>query len=379
MVAIVEWPFPPRAAEPPSLYPEAPLVCSVSVKFSAAVSLPTDGVCKFLFFDSLYKDNLNSLTASNAFQGNVQEFLLRAQRHAKTEFGMSLSLEFANVHKQSKTPPFRNGLDYLWGQGIRHYGILNLYESYATHKYIRSGGAVKVLKEIVQHLRKKDAGASTPQTALGLAPIDAVESRKIARLVAKAQLPSLLISLGHISYADNDRPNCRILPPTVFSFPENAKEYGHTLADAIQHLKAFSTLKGHKLSLALALTLQGRLYKPSNPDSNTQKIGNFDVFKPCQQTTDDMLVVPASVSTILELAALSGGGGRACDSKRFRVEFQYALAAYDIDYDAWPKACTSLSLQGQFLRLGLLKRLNNFIYHNFTSYLNRTACTSIRF
>ncbi|KAL1483092.1 hypothetical protein MTO96_002162 [Rhipicephalus appendiculatus] len=68
-----------------------PLVCTVSTNFHRSDSLPRDGLCGYLFYDSLYKSGSSSL--AGPLSTDVEAFAARARRHNFTEFGMSLSLE----------------------------------------------------------------------------------------------------------------------------------------------------------------------------------------------------------------------------------------------------------------------------------------------
>ncbi|KAH7958174.1 hypothetical protein HPB51_027842 [Rhipicephalus microplus] len=68
-----------------------PLVCTVSTKFHRTDSLPHDGLCDYLFYDSLYKGGNNSLARTLSF--DVEAFVAHARRHTFTEFGMSFAIE----------------------------------------------------------------------------------------------------------------------------------------------------------------------------------------------------------------------------------------------------------------------------------------------
>ncbi|KAH7958173.1 hypothetical protein HPB51_027841 [Rhipicephalus microplus] len=68
-----------------------PLVCTVSTNYSEGGALPRDGLCGYIFYESLYKDGDNSLTGS--LSPDVLAFADLASHNNFTEFGMSFAIE----------------------------------------------------------------------------------------------------------------------------------------------------------------------------------------------------------------------------------------------------------------------------------------------
>ncbi|KAH6923812.1 hypothetical protein HPB50_007497 [Hyalomma asiaticum] len=71
--------------------PAGTLVCTVSNLMSPnKSSLPPDGVCDLLFFESFYKDDKNILSGGyTALEQNARFFVDQAASAKKTEYGAS--------------------------------------------------------------------------------------------------------------------------------------------------------------------------------------------------------------------------------------------------------------------------------------------------
>ncbi|KAL1474288.1 hypothetical protein MTO96_038095 [Rhipicephalus appendiculatus] len=75
--------------------PSYPYICTVSEPVRKNQGyLPTNGMCDFLFYDSLYKNSRSSLlNGINSMESNPQYVVYQAARYSKTKFGLSFSPE----------------------------------------------------------------------------------------------------------------------------------------------------------------------------------------------------------------------------------------------------------------------------------------------
>ncbi|KAH6935557.1 hypothetical protein HPB50_006796 [Hyalomma asiaticum] len=65
-----------------------------------------------------------------------------------------------------------------------------------------------------------------------------------------------------------------------------------------------------------------------------------------------------------------------CSSKRNHVALPYGIAAYDVDFDAPPQPCNSLTIRSRYARLRLLAALDNITRSSYAPVLDRETCES---
>ncbi|KAK8764842.1 hypothetical protein V5799_032551 [Amblyomma americanum] len=82
----------PRAA-----MDEQPLVCTMGSRISSARMFPPDGLCEYIFFDSVDKDNRNPLAYPHLWDSDLTIFIDAYARYSTTAFGIGFAYE--NVYK----------------------------------------------------------------------------------------------------------------------------------------------------------------------------------------------------------------------------------------------------------------------------------------
>ncbi|KAH7939360.1 hypothetical protein HPB52_011403 [Rhipicephalus sanguineus] len=80
--------------------PSSAYVCTVSQPVrEGTYYLPPDGMCDFMFYDSLYKNGKNNLLAGlNTLAQDVRYFIEQASKYIKTQFGLSFAPEQYTKH-----------------------------------------------------------------------------------------------------------------------------------------------------------------------------------------------------------------------------------------------------------------------------------------
>ncbi|XP_077528344.1 uncharacterized protein LOC144140003 [Haemaphysalis longicornis] len=219
-------------------------------------------------------------------------------------------------------------------------------------------------------------------------------------------IPSLFISVAHISYDDRARNDCRILPPTWLSIPPNVQPaevtYGHTLNQSCDVLLEVARA-GIQVPVAISFSMSGRLYKPnfSNPDSpNTEE---YDLFRPCEDFEGDHYISPSELCSSPEMTLIlpsrkkpdvvstfETGTQRTLtfddeDTLRYKVcETRHAcqgvpfgLATYDFEYDEKTIKCGSPG-SVSFARVRLLRSLMRYLESaNAANAFNKSKCLAL--
>ncbi|KAL1482373.1 hypothetical protein MTO96_033840, partial [Rhipicephalus appendiculatus] len=65
---------------------------------------------------------------------------------------------------------------------------------------------------------------------------------------------------------------------------------------------------------------------------------------------------------------------KVCVMKRRTVNVSYSVAAYDVNFDSGPTGCDKSLVQGKYTRTRQLKKLADFIAHNYTNVQDISAC-----
>ncbi|KAL1437691.1 hypothetical protein MTO96_048719 [Rhipicephalus appendiculatus] len=194
-------------------------------------SLPPDGICDLLFFDSFYKDNKNILAKTfRKLELNTRFFLRQARKARRTKYGASFAFTNNVSATDLMTQAFYNGIAGTLQYNTRHYGFLNLYREFSTPTAVTN--ALLVLKQIDFYIKSRTVLVHSLYV-LGLS-IDFAQDHNTVDLMRTVFVPSMFIAIGHISYSDASFPYCTILPPNVLMYPNSHssrtnKTYGHTL------------------------------------------------------------------------------------------------------------------------------------------------------
>lgn len=375
-----------------------PFVCTISVRRFKA--MPKDGLCDVLFYDSLYKPQSSKLPVD--MQTSAGKFIVLAQLAIRTRFGISFAIESQDVEREHTTGPFTAGLNRLWQRKISHLGFLNAYLDYTSVEHITR--ALRILKAIHEHLSPQQTPTRHVTTALGVAPVNPSLFRSYGYLMEQIYVPQIFIAIGHLSYKDNERPDCVIMPPTVFKFPRAfTPAYGHALDDSIDLLRHVAEATTYP-ALALSFTMQARIYQPLNVTRGGKGgtgPGGFSVFEPCKSGTHDFPPPTASCPSsenrrwdnyryinnlrasltfnTQENLTMTFDSGRAlrakaCKTKQSALEVHYGLAAYSVDYDSPSKSCHELTLTGSYRRVSILATAHVFITESYKTAEDNMAC-----
>ncbi|XP_070382824.1 uncharacterized protein [Dermacentor albipictus] len=373
----------PEVATPMAAYS---YVCTISDAVRTnTVYLPTDNACDYLFYDSLYKDNKNPLIDGvDKWDAGAQQFVAQASVYQNTKLGFSFAPEPAILQKDFKDPTFFKIIDDIWRHNISHFGFLDLNRQYTTDPVVFE--ALSVLKAVYLHLKPKTSPERPSYYVLGLS-LDPPADYRVVNLMKTVFAPSMFISIAHLSYSVSSLPNCHIFPVAMDARPpgfvrSTGYSYGHTVYDSLNVLRKVAKL-GLSIPLAMSFGMKGLFYAPKFPNPGAPKIMDFQLFKPCNdfQTAkyedpkkvcaeDGWTVsppVPAHAYNIKQRKAFTyltelRIASLACNGKEFSLNLDYALAAYDVDYDA-ELSCAPfgfLSRDQRFSRVTVMRKVSNF-------------------
>ncbi|XP_049523972.1 uncharacterized protein LOC119454296 [Dermacentor silvarum] len=263
------------SAAPAEMLDDQPLVCTMGTRLNSTQMFPTDGLCEYIFFDSLYKDGRNSLAAPNLFDTGLQIFINAARMYHITAFGIGISYDaayhlelFLNQGSDGYKP-----LQHFWDHSIYHIGVLDTATVNPREvDVIPALGCLKILrnrysKDIM------DQGIKVFTFFAANVPNSAWAKFYISNFRKWFQ-PDVFIGLGHYPRGDNSLPNCLVVPPTLLQKPPGAENsYQHDMTTAFE---SFARLSASTLTLkyALSVTMKGRLAVPKLP---TQ----YGFFTPC--------------------------------------------------------------------------------------------------
>ncbi|KAL1439459.1 hypothetical protein MTO96_010204 [Rhipicephalus appendiculatus] len=141
-----------------------PLVCTVSVAYRQSTGLPSDGVCDYLFYDSLYKGSANAFT--DPLGPDVNDFVQRAGQHRSTEFGLSFASDNSRFVSDYATPAFAAKVADVANRGVSHLGILNMLNDTTDNATFEQ--ALRILLKFEQYAASTATAARYPITALGV-------------------------------------------------------------------------------------------------------------------------------------------------------------------------------------------------------------------
>ncbi|KAH7950044.1 hypothetical protein HPB49_018995 [Dermacentor silvarum] len=356
------------------------MVCTMSDRITSRLQFPTDGLCDFIFFDSLYKNGSNMLSDPATYSSSLNIFLNDHRAYRRTTLGVGLAFDNllaaeTDLRKRNPSP-----LEPFWRQSIFHVGIIDTPSSAIRSQ---TKAAITTLKGINRLLDTQRVRGNFSITAIAAPNAKADWSVAFAKdFKSLSFTPFLFIVFGHYRFGDNMVPHCAIMPPTRHpddAPPEDiAKHYDFDLATAVLSLSELYD-KGAQTRGHVSVTLKGRWAKPLSPDKAT-------FFQRCESDPDI-----ESFGSYTEVCPGVGAGSRGrldyskkhfamityiqslkrtfvyddekafatklCYTKSLGSHVTFGIAVYDIDYDDYENKCSSVNKYKHNSRLKALKKV----------------------
>ncbi|XP_070379890.1 uncharacterized protein [Dermacentor albipictus] len=303
-----------------------------------------------------------------------------------------MSVSFSDAHNFSgafRTPKGKADYESYWTYSVYDWGFLSIdelqVEARPSADIIL---ALTTLKEMQEYALSKNV--QPPCTFLGIYPRQERVCAEVSDYIKNIFTPTGVVVLGHLSYSDNTRSDCVIMPPVNFVDPRAQKPgigYGHRMRDA---MKVVTCLWEHNVrtNLSLSVTMQARRYKlKSGVQGQPQFYSDCEVDDYEQRTTaQEICDNPNSgYSTNIKYdgkfqstIAYDHAGGFAvtfenphslrekiCDAwTPEALDISLGLAVYDVNYDRRYTMCFSPWIFGTWFRLGFLLKLRDSLYQH---------------
>ncbi|XP_077485925.1 uncharacterized protein LOC144096994 [Amblyomma americanum] len=371
---------------------EQPLVCTMGSRTNSVQMFPQDGLCEYLFFDSVDKDNRNPLALPNEWDIDLRVFLNAPSRYSTTAFGIGFAFEKAfSVYRQlgNTTPSL---LQPFWRNDIFHFGILDT----ATRNPWRADVelALLVLKALdTEATMQRRRGNPSFIFFAGLVTDDQWLHFYNDKFTNFYQ-PDLFIAQGHYFYGDNIFRLCRVMPPTLLSRPAGIEEtYQHDLNVAAGTLNRLSG-RGLPIIWALSVTMKGRwtialpfqgydeFFSSCVHNTTAASFGSYsevcrnDSFLEASysRSADAVLAVHESEPVLFAYDNELGLARKLCTVKAQRLSLRFGIAVYDLDYEDFSNFCGPLNKFGAFSRLHAIRSILNFYRTKFNRFADLRPC-----
>ncbi|XP_075528692.1 uncharacterized protein LOC142560454 isoform X1 [Dermacentor variabilis] len=349
-------------------------VCTVSY-LDVGLSLPLAGECDIIFYDSLLLRPEDTFmgTLTNAYLKPIFDAAKETNITHNTEFGMSVHAPAINdFSAEVKSDAGMKHYKDHWQHKLYHWGVLNIHQLIVKSNPDILKTALTVLKDLKDIATAAGKNASMVVGVFCKAPAGCV---KVAEYFKTVYLPDGIVILSHMSFNDNNITGCTIMPPSVFEekghpLPElKTLSYVYSMNDAVSTVKHLQRNEGLDTMYAVSATLAGRWYKPNESDNYNLKPGKYHVGKPCKLGDYPQVAHVQAVcgntsfnyTNTFEYRDRYACGYAYDKDQGFTVSFEtkdslkikfcyvfdnntdllVGVAAYDVNYDAAPKNCTS--------------------------------------
>ncbi|KAL3197203.1 hypothetical protein MRX96_014814 [Rhipicephalus microplus] len=239
-------------------------------RLTSMQQFPPDGLCNYIFYDSLYKEgDRDLLPYENTYTESLNIFL--------------------NYHRDYRTHDAGRWLRFQLLRGIFHAGVLD-----------------------------PPTGPTQDRRKAALATVKKINRWTLSYIEDLRELrftPNLVILFGHYRIGDNLRTNCAIMPPT--RHPDDTppdellEDYGFDVATAVPSLRKIYD-GGVDTRGVVSVTLKGRWAEP-------QFSKDVDFFKPC--------VSDINIGSFGRITDVCPGGGRLAAQLNYSTK-HHAMITY---------------------------------------------------
>ncbi|KAH7942863.1 hypothetical protein HPB52_002040 [Rhipicephalus sanguineus] len=369
-------------------------------KTNSSRTFPTDGLCEYIFYDSVYKAGPVEFEPYD-LDADFRLFIDERKRFAATEFGIGYSFRYAYYLKEviaSTTAPAPFMMWYLWRHRICHFGVVDtptrdLNESYVTAAL----ESLKIADKVTDQHRAKGYVCITVFAAV--IPDDTWENYYLDAF-PNIFTPQLFIALGHYECGDNTFQDCHVVPPTLLSRPAQLSaansSYQHDMtvtADSVGKMAA----RGVKAVWAISVTMKGRWTVPEETetpgflcacayDPEAKSFGSY-----AEVCNDPKFGHEYNYSLELHAAQYYSAsdhrlfsfddevalGQKLCTVKARHTSIDIGIAVFDVDYEDFDNVCARTNWGGKFSRLRAVQLLLNFFRTKFSDPSANDTCLGL--
>ncbi|KAL1427342.1 hypothetical protein MTO96_017629 [Rhipicephalus appendiculatus] len=364
-----------------------PLVCIMGEYLYLAEQFPPDGMCDYIFMDSLYMDgHWNKLLDESSYYPSLTTFLHQHPGYRNTTLGLGFSFECLAKAEEDLKATNPSPLTPFWNRGIFHAGILDT-PSEPTRDEMKAGIAtLKVINRVLDTVRNRGETAITVMSFPNPNPVWA--SRFAENFRELRFTPTLLISNGFYRWKDAEHHACFIMPPTRHPDdippPEVLRVYSFDVSSPMYQLRSFYA-NGSDTRGILGVSLYARFSPPASKD-------HVDIYQPCNTTyfgiyaevcpggggylegsvnySAEHYVMYAFVSSGPHIFSVTYDNEEAFSQKLTAVKnldpsVSFGLAVYGVEDDDYANKCAPLNKYGAFSRLKQLRKLLDSFNDNY--------------
>ncbi|XP_049513980.1 uncharacterized protein LOC119431742 [Dermacentor silvarum] len=275
--------------------PPIPLICTVSDGLKLSMIFPEDGLCDYIFFDSLEKRR--GATLAGPYTDPLKRFLDASSKSVKTQYGVGF--DYANSRRVKDLLTMQDTishLDSLWNWGVSHYGVVNTQVySFGSDKLDE---LLSILEALSQIMDEKSRVVRPSYTILATPVMPGPWTEVIIDRFKRMYVPDIVVSLSHYFYEDRDLADCVMVPPTFLKSPP-ARDYIYSMETSHESIRVLLS-SGLNTSMAVSVAMFGRWYKPLHPDPDVKdRPGNYSLYESCDYIPETQLGFVSKVSKCL--------------------------------------------------------------------------------
>ncbi|XP_077491859.1 uncharacterized protein LOC144102468 [Amblyomma americanum] len=390
------------------------LICTVAC--TKPISVPNDGLCDFMLFDSLYS-SCGGEVAAHSLSRSLQAFVTLAAASRNTQYGCSVDAlavgDFVNGLRKTQAKAWVE--ENLLKNKVYHWGAMNVHKVYLEGSQGVLKAALEGLKDAVTFSRPlAHQRQIAPYTFLGCYG----GCQTIGQELKSVFTPDAIVILGHMSFQpyaiSSEIPNfrCIILPPNIYQIPAPVRSlapYAHTYYEGCRLAECLRTQHKLQVPIGVSLTLKGRWWVPLTDDEKSapSAIGSYGLYKECALRSFDQDALPGVVCNMTNanytknvqldqdaqsLTAYDKGPGfkqtfafdnhqtyrqKLCDAKYNLTQVVFTVAAYDVNYDSVTMSCQRTQVFGRYVRTVRLRRIGRFLNDNYTDSSKHASCLAL--
>ncbi|XP_054930869.2 uncharacterized protein [Dermacentor andersoni] len=386
-------------------------LCTVDCNIRMVV--PPDGVCDFIFFDSLYVTCGGGVGDAQTTP-KLQRFFDLAAQGNDTQFGCSIdALQLGEfVTDIGKSDSLKWAQEKLWANNVYHWGVMNIYHILLFQNPDIVKKALEALKAAAQFSQPSAVKRVASYTFLGVYAVwDLKPCENIGLHTKSVFSPDMIVVLGHLSYQENKfkgfayqcyvfAPNLLNLDASLLYDSNQPAHYYHTLGDAAVLANCLRQDQDIQSPLAISFTLKARMYEPEVQESIDETMykkcipGNFSqdvdplefcdfpkkgsVLGPSFANADKAIIAFVTTperTTVVYFDSKDTLRIKICQLKYQALDLTVSLAPYDVNYDFDSFYCNSVS---NFSRTAhIATTVLDFIKNRFTDDSKKKGCNAL--
>ncbi|KAK8788443.1 hypothetical protein V5799_021778 [Amblyomma americanum] len=362
------------------------LFCTYGTSTTANTKFPWDGLCDFIFYDSMYKNGVNTLNQTTPYSADMEVVLRQAESggYTKTQFGLGFSFTSARTLLLRYASGYKSTIDQFLHRGVSHLGIIDCpVYGMAPSQINQVFGAISVLSRDLKPLRDRGQAAFL---VVGVISFNNAwnEYFKNQFTVKNEFKPNLFISHGYQLSQDWVRTPCLTTPPTVLVKPPHRQQDIHDLHDAMRALREISAAAGAP-ALLLSVTMKGRWTEllanstakvfsqcsqksPRHPSSSYTAVCNTEPFASTLQYDSEGYAMRAYNAQNHHMFLYDDEQAfceKLCKARANYTQLWFGVAVFDLEYEDGDNTCSTRNKAGSFSRLKTVAELLlRFSSHN---------------